>query len=173
MSTQPISLTPVLNINLGYATKNMNTLIKKARLIVLTVLAILFGQILILFSIFGPCYNSCTFTSFFETVRSELPISLLTLFFLLCAALLHIVALYIFVTVFITRLKVYRWMHILLTIAITPMLLLSLLGLVFDSGDIIIYTPVVTIAAIALVVIWYPNIQNCLRARRIKAKDLD
>ncbi len=120
-------------------------------------LAILFGQIIIAFSLFGPCYNGCTANSFFVSVIEEFPVSLVTLFLLLCAGLLHALALYLFASVFTTKLQVQRWMYILLTIATAPMLLLALYGLVFDFGDAVIYAPIGLIATVILILMWYPS----------------
>lgn len=120
-------------------------------------LSAVFGQIIVVFSLLGPCYNGCTVQSFFGFVAEELPLSLITLFLLGCAGSLYLLAVYLFVSIFSTKLQVKRWMYILLTIAITPMLLLALYGLVFDFADAIIYGPITLIASGILVLIWYPS----------------
>jgi len=127
------------------------------RLLIMAGLSALFGQIIVVFSLFGPCYNGCTVPSFFSFLIEEFPLSLITLCFLACAGLLYMLALYLFLSIFSAKLQVKRWMYILLSIAIAPMLLLAFYGLVFDSGDAIIYGPIALIASGILILIWYPS----------------
>jgi len=47
-------------------------------------------------------------------------------------------------------------MNILLTVAVTPMLLVALYGLVFDFADALIYSPAVFIALGILALACYP-----------------
>ncbi len=143
--------------------------IKKARLVIIAGLAVVFGQIIIVFSLFGPCYNGCTVLSFFEFILEEFPVSLVILFLLTCAGLLHVIAFYLFGVALITKLRMHRWICILLTIATTPMLLLALYGLIFDSGDTIIYAPLALIALGLWALIWYPSL--CKRSDKLTAHE--
>ncbi len=135
---------------------SMRTLIGKFRLLIMASLLALFGYITTLLALFGPCYNGCTVSSFFTDVIEGFPISLLTLLFLGCAGLLGLLALYIFLSIFTNKLKIKKWIYILLTVIVSPMLLLALYGLVFDFGDAVIYGPIALIASGIVALIWYP-----------------
>ena len=138
----------------------MENMLGKLRLLLLSGLSAFFGYLITVFSLFGPCYNGCTISSFFVDVIEGLPVSLITLFILLCAGLLYLLAVYLFLSIFSSKLKFMQWMYILLTTAVTPMLLLALYGLVFDFGDAVIYGPLALIAMSILFLIWYPRWKN-------------
>ena len=117
----------------------------------------LLGLIITIFSLSSPCYDGCNVASFFADVIEQFPLSLIILSLLTCAGVLYALALYLFLSIFTTKHPVKRWVYLLLTIAITPILLLALYGLVFDFGDDVIYGHMTLIASGILALVWYPS----------------
>jgi hypothetical protein len=138
----------------------MKFFVEKLSLLLLAGLSAFFGFLITVFSLFAPCYGGCTVSSYFIDVIEDLPISLFSVGFLLCAGLLYVLALYLFLSIFTRRLLVRRWMYVLLGFAVTPMLLLALYGLLFDFGDAIIYGPLALIAITIVALIWHSALKK-------------